>query len=97
MVKDGYKEAMTGNITLYNKDGDRLYTIYVGAAPEHGKKKFLDKLQRELNRISKKYPKANYVGIADGAACNWKFLEPNTNHHVLDFYHASEYLTPCIF
>ena len=31
--------------------------------------------------------------IADGASNNWKFLEPNTTHHILDFYHATEYLT----
>ena len=93
MVDDGYREAMTGNISLYNAKGKRVHTIYVGAAPEHGKQVFLERLQREIDRIKKKYPDAQYVGIADGASNNWKFLEPNTQHHILDFYHASEYLT----
>lgn len=93
MVKDGYREAMTGNISLYNEKGERVHTIYVGAAPEHGKQTFLDRLQREIDRIKEKYPDAQYVGIADGASPNWKFLEPNTTHHILDFYHATEYLT----
>jgi hypothetical protein len=28
---------MAGTISLLNKDGDRLHTIYVGSAPESGK------------------------------------------------------------
>ena len=93
MVGDGYREAMTGNISLYNMEGVRTHTIYVGASPEYGKQRFLERLQREIDRIKTKYPEAKYVGIADGAANNWKFLEPNTTYHILDFYHATEYLS----
>ena len=92
MKKEGYREAMTGNIVLYNADGERLHTIYIGAAPEYGKKLFLKRLQNEVDKIKKKYPKAKYIGIADGAAVNWSFLEANTDHQILDFYHAAEYL-----
>jgi hypothetical protein len=92
MKEQGYREAMTGNISLYNQLGERLHTIYVGAAPEYGKHLFLDRLQTEVNRVKQKYPNANYVGIADGASNNWIFLEPNTEYHILDFYHATEYL-----
>ena len=38
------------------------------------------------------YPNAVYVGIADGAKCNWTFLAPHVEHQIADFYHASEYL-----
>lgn len=93
MKNEGYREAMTGNIVLYNTAGERLHTIYIGAAPEYGKELFLARLQNEVDKIKKKYPKAKYVGIADGAASNWTFLEANTTYHILDFYHASEYLT----
>jgi hypothetical protein len=93
MKNEGYREAMTGNIVLYNKSGERLHTIYIGAAPEYGKELFLTRLYNEVDKIKKKYPKAKYVGIADGAASNWAFLETHTTYHVLDFYHASEYLT----
>ena len=48
MRDDGYREAMTGNVSLYNKQGDRLHTIYVAAAPEYGKEKFLTKLTSEI-------------------------------------------------
>jgi hypothetical protein len=33
------------------------------------------------------------VGIADGAADNWTFLESHVKEQVLDFFHACEYLS----
>ena len=88
----GYREAMTGNISLYTTDGERVHTVYIGATPEYGKAKFLSHLQDEVNKIKKKYPDALYIGLADGAANNWEFLNPNTQCQILDFYHAAEYL-----
>ena len=92
MVNEGWREAMTGTITLYNKIGERLHTIYLGAAPEYGKANFLERLEREVYRIKLQYPNATYVGIADGARVNWDFLERHTQYQVLDFFHATEYL-----
>ena len=89
----GYREAMTGNISLYNPDGERMHTIYLGATPEYGKAKFLSHLQNEVDKIKSKYPDAMYIGLADGAINNWEFLNPNTHCQILDFYHATEYLT----
>ena len=42
MKEEGYREAMTGNLTLYDKTGERLHSIYIGAAPEYGKKTFVN-------------------------------------------------------
>lgn len=92
MKNDGYREAMTGNVSLYNSAGDRLHTIYIGATPEYGKQKFIDRLQHEVDQVKLAYPTANYIGIADGASFNWGFLTPNTTTQILDFYHATEYL-----
>lgn len=78
MVNEGWREAMTGTITLYNNTGERLHTIYLGAAPEYGKANFLERLEREVYRIKLQYPNATYVGIADGARVNWDFLERHT-------------------
>ena len=78
---------------LDDRAGERLHTIYLGAAPEYGKAKFLERLEREVYAIKLQYPDATYVGIADGAKSNWEFLEKHTQHQILDFYHASEYLT----
>ena len=92
MRGDGYREAMTGAISLYNDEAERVHTIYLGATPEYGKARFLERLEREILRVKKAYPNANYVGIADGAKTNWEFLENHANHKILDFYHATEYL-----
>jgi len=92
ICEDGYREAMVGSVSLYDSEGERQHTIYLGAAPEYGKKSFLERLEREIERAKKNYPEAKFVGIADGAETNWKFLEKQTEEQVLDFYHASGYL-----
>ena len=53
----GYKQAMAGTISLLNRDGDRLHTIYVGSAPESGKKTFLRKMRKELSAVIKSFPR----------------------------------------
>lgn len=93
MCHDGYREAMTGTISLHARDGERLHTIYVGATPEYGKASFYARMEREIEHVKALYPEAIYAGVADGAACNWEFLEPYTDFQVLDFYHATEYLS----
>jgi hypothetical protein len=67
-----WREAMTGSISLYDRHGERLHTIYVGAAPEYGKQTFFDRMAREINHVNSTYPKAVFVGVADGAKSNWE-------------------------
>lgn len=93
MREDGYRQAMVGTIALYDKDGERQHSLYVGAAPEYGKDKFLNRMELEIKNVKKLYPNATYVGIADGAKDNWTFLEKQTSIQITDFYHATEYLT----
>jgi len=38
------------------------------------------------------YPPIIHIGVADGAADNWSFLERHTSKQVTDFWHATEYL-----
>ena len=92
MCEQGWREAMVGTISLYDAEGERQHTIYLGATPEYGKQKFLERLEREIGRTKERYPDATYVGIADGAESNWKFLNQHTQIQILDFYHASGYL-----
>jgi hypothetical protein len=92
MCEDGYREAMVGTVSLYDSEGERQQTIYLGAAPEYGKKSFLERLEREIERAKNRYPEATLVGIADGAESNGQFLEKQTEEQILDFYHASGYL-----
>jgi hypothetical protein len=88
-----WREAMTGSISLYSRCGERQHTIYVGAAPEHGKFAFYARMEREIAHVKQLYPQARYVGIADGAKSNWDFLERHVDEQILDFYHATEYVT----
>ena len=92
MRKDGYREAMVGSIALYDSKGERQHSIYVAGSPEYGKSKFIKNFEKEIENIKNIYPDATYVGIADGAHTNWKFLEDKTDTQITDFYHATEYL-----
>lgn len=92
MKDEGYRIAMVGSISLYDKEGERQHSIYVGAAPEYGKEHFFQRMKTEIEHIKQIYPDARYVGVADGAKDNWPFLEEHTQQQILDFYHASEYL-----
>lgn len=90
--KEGHKVNMAGTLALYGKDGKRLRTIYLGCAPEKKKVSFEVLLKREVSLLKERFPSAKYVGLGDGAADNWTFLEPLTDVCVLDFYHAAEYV-----
>jgi hypothetical protein len=92
LCNDSYREAMVGTISLYNKKRDRVHTIYMGAPPEYGKEIFLQRMEREIAHVKSLYPKARYVGVADGAEVNWTFLKPHISREILDFYHASGYI-----
>ena len=92
-VDSGYREGMVGSIALYDGDGERLHTTYIAASPEYGKETFFERLLREINRVKQSHPTAETVGIADGAKNNWAFLAKHTNKQILDFWHASEYLS----
>ena len=92
LCEEGYREAMTGTLSLYDGQGERLHTIYLGATPEYGKASFFERMEREIDHIKLQYPQASYVGVADGAQSNWDFLTPHTQTQILDFYHAAQYL-----
>lgn len=92
MREDGYREAMVGNISLYDVTGKRQHTIYIGEAPEHGKATFKQRFATEIAKIKKQYPDATYIGIADGASSNWTYLEKYTSKQLLDYFHVTEYL-----
>jgi len=88
-----WREAMAGSLSLYDVNGERQHTIYIGASPQHGKEIFLQRMEQEITHLKAIYPEAVYVGIADGAQSNWTFLAQHVEHQITDFYHASEYLT----
>ncbi len=89
---DGWREAMVGTLSFYDHEGERQHSVYLAAAPEHGKQAFLQRLEREIERAKQLLPDARYVGIADGAASNWTVLEQHTERQLIDFFHATEYI-----
>src|SRR4051794_20778214 len=93
MCEGGWRETMVGTIGFYDAEGDRQHTIYLAATPEYGKATFLDRMEREIDRVKAVYPEARYVGLADGAKGNWEFLGRHTEVQVIDFWHAAEYLS----
>jgi hypothetical protein len=92
MCEDGWREAMVGTISFYDRGGERQHTIYLAATPEYGKATFLGRMEAEVLRVKGKYPEAHYVGLADGAKGNWEFLGRHTAVQVVDFWHAAQYL-----
>ena len=93
LAEDGRRQAMVGTLALFDAAGERLHTLYVAATPEYGKATFLGRLERELTRLKAAYPAATYLGLADGAEDHWRFLTPHTAVQLVDFYHASSYLS----
>jgi hypothetical protein len=89
---EGYREAMVGTLSFYDQEGERQHTLYLAAAPEYGKGEFLQRMEREIARAKQQFPDALYLGIADGAASNWRFLEQHTNRQLIDFFHTTEYV-----
>ena len=83
---------MVGTISLFDKEEERQFTLYTAAAPEYGKKTFLQRLDNEVSKMKEWYPNAHFVGLADGARDNWDFLETRTDTQIIDFYHVTEYL-----
>ena len=78
MHDDGWREAMCGSIAFYDKKGERMHTIYLGATPEYGKETFHETMLREVNRVKEKFPDVPMIGLTDGAKDNGSFLEPRS-------------------
>ena len=79
---------MVGTIALFDKEGERQFTLYTAAAPEYGKKTFLQRLDNEVSKMKERYPTAHFVSLADGARDNWDFPETRTDTQIIDFYHV---------
>lgn len=88
----GWREAMCGSIAFYDAKGERLHTIYKACSPEYGTETFQALMDSEVEYVKKSYPNCDYIGIADGAAANWKQLGNYTDIHILDFFHVTEYV-----
>ncbi len=93
LVEDGYRQAMVGTVTLYDREGERLHTTYVAATPEYGKETFQQRLGREIEHARERYPRAKLTTVADGTSDNWDFLSRYSEDGCVDFSHATGYLS----
>src|SRR5512138_2097851 len=94
IVGEAYKEAMCGTIALYDADGKRLHTEYLGSMPEAGKSTFAVRLRARMAQVLTRYPRVRHVCLGDGAQWNWEFFAAHYPDAlwVLDFYHAATHL-----
>jgi hypothetical protein len=94
LVGEDYKEAMCGTIALYDRQGARVHTEYLGAMPEAGKATFAQRFTTRVAWVKARYPGALHVCLGDGAAWNWEFFATHYPEAVwvLDFYHAATHL-----
>ena len=95
--QDGWRQAMAGTIALYDVQGERLETLYVGGGPgetpPEGKAVFYSRLDALTQRVRECYPQAQVVGLSDGAVDLQKYLAIRTDDYLLDFHHAAEHLS----
>jgi hypothetical protein len=91
----GYREASCGTVSFYDKDGQRLGTVYLGRMPEAGKATLKASLSAELEHVRGQRDDLVVVGLADGARDNWSYLEsalPAGSFMAVDFWHACSHL-----
>lgn len=92
--KEGWRHATAATVSTYDREGNRLDTIYIGRMPETGKKQIKVLLEKEVHTIMAKHKFKHVVCIADGARELWSYFlrkYPNTIH-VIDFFHVCEHL-----
>ena len=92
--EEGYKEARCGTIALYERQGQRLATEYLGAMPESGKGQFTERFITRVAQVKARYPRARHVVLSDGATWNWQLMAAQYPDAIgiLDFWHAAQHL-----
>ena len=70
-----YRELGCGTIATYDKEGERLRTIYHGRMPEERKVTLGDQLADEMSFSMEQQPTLRRVYLADGAKINWQHAE----------------------
>ena len=108
LVDDGqegrsWHEGSVGTIAYFDKDGERLRTVYLARMPEAKMATLTDDLEQELSYALAQRPDLDICFASDGDHHQWDVLEgmalrlPLTAVglvlHILDFFHAAEYLT----
>lgn len=104
----GYREVGCGTIAFYDREVERLHTIYHARMPEAKKATLGQMMQDEMVHIAGRRPDLRRVYLADGADINWQIAasieaacQPQDQAagrigpaavEIVDFYHACEHL-----
>ena len=90
----GYREASSGTISFYSREGKCLRTVRYGRMPEARKLSLKADLLTEVAHYLELQPDLELMFIADGASENWAWCEevfPNALQ-LLDYWHALVHL-----
>ena len=90
----GYRDVCCGTVSLYDREGERLFTWRMARMPEKDSVTLKQTLKEEVDSILSARPDLRLMKLADGASGNWTFLSeqlPN-GEEAVDFFHAAEHL-----
>lgn len=90
----GYRDVGCGTISLYDREGERLFTWRMARMPEKNNETLKKTLKDEVESILAARPDLTLIKLADGARGNWTFLtdELPEGEECVDFFHAAEHL-----
>lgn len=93
--REGWRHATAATVSIYDSEGNRLDTFYIGRMPETGKTKAKRLLEKEVEAIMAKHQFRHIVCIADGARDLWRYFRRKYPDaiHVVDFFHVCEHLS----
>jgi hypothetical protein len=105
---ESYREAATATLSVYDRAGRRLGTVYLGQMPESGQETLSDQLTRLITAVLSQWPgplpRLAYVTDAGHHQTEYyervlkpmrhpcRPAEPLAWEWVLDYYHASEHI-----
>ena len=105
---DSYREAATATLSVYDRAGRRLGTVYLGQMPESGQETLSDQLTRLITAVLSRWPgplpglayvtdaghhpTAYYQRVLKPMRHPRRPEEPLEWEWVLDYYHASGYI-----
>jgi len=98
-----WHEGSVGTLAFYDAEGEHIHTIYRANMPEQYMATTVNDLKCELSSILSSRPDLDVCFASDGDVHQWKVLEEisktlpsnhtGTSRFLLDFYHASGYLS----
>lgn len=96
--EEGYRQATVAAISLLDARGERLEVVKLGEMPESGKQTIMERVQREVQAITRRRPDLLTEVVIDGAADLRDHLTKLFPHalHVTDFFHVMEHIAEAL-